>query len=389
MQLAQRMSFLGTESAFEVLARAKALQAQGKDIINLGIGAPDFRTPDNIVEAGRKALADGYHFYTPAKGLPELREAVAADVAKYRKVEIDPNHVMIVPGGKPTMFFAIMMFGEPGAEIMYPNPGFPIYESVIEYSGAKAVPIELREENGFSFDAEAVLAKITARTRLIIVNTPANPTGGVVAREELAKLAAGLEAHPHVVVLSDEIYSRMLYDGLEHTSLLEFENLRERLIVLDGWSKTYSMTGWRLGWGLWPASLIDHAERLQINSNSCPSAPVQVAGIEALRGPQDAVDMMMSAFDERRKLIHAGLNALPGISCVMPKGAFYAFPNIADTGITAKHFEALLMDRAGVAIIAGTSFGALGEGYARFSYAASSEDIERALERVAACLQPA
>ena len=389
MQLAQRMSFLGTESAFEVLARAKALQAQGKDIINLGIGAPDFRTPDNIVEAGRKALADGYHFYTPAKGLPELREAVAADVLKYRKIEVDPDNVMIVPGGKPTMFFAIMMFGEPGAEIMYPNPGFPIYESVIEWSGAKAVPIELREENGFSFAAESVLAQINSKTRLIIVNTPANPTGGLVPREELEKLVKGLEEHPHVAVLSDEIYSRMTYDGLEHVSLLEFESIRDRLIVLDGWSKTYSMTGWRLGWGLWPAELIADAERLQINSNSCPSAPVQVAGIKALTGPQDAVDVMMAAFDERRKLIHGLLNDLPGVSCVMPKGAFYAFPNITKTGMSAKEFEHLLMHDAGVAIIAGTSFGAMGEGYVRFSYAASAEDITRALGRVADCLQPA
>ncbi|HKX45212.1 MAG TPA: pyridoxal phosphate-dependent aminotransferase [Planctomycetota bacterium] len=383
------MSLLGTESAFSVLARAKRLQAQGHDVINLGIGAPDFRTPDNVVEAGVKALRDGYHFYTPAKGLPELRQAVADDIRARRGVAVDPEHVLIVPGGKPTMTFAMLMFGEPGAEILYPNPGFPIYESMISFTGAKPVPIELEESKGFSFDADAVLAKVNRDTRLIIVNTPANPTGGVVRRAELEKLVVGLRAWPHVAVLSDEIYSRLLYDGERHASLLEFEELRDRLIVLDGWSKTFSMTGWRLGWGLWPARLVEHAERLQINSVSCPSAPVQVAGIEALRGPQDAVDKMVRAFDERRKVIVAGLNQIPGFSCVMPKGAFYAFPNITGTGLKSSALEKLLLEKAGVAVVSGTSFGKLGEGYLRFSYAASRADIERALERVATCLQPA
>ncbi|QDU67890.1 Putative N-acetyl-LL-diaminopimelate aminotransferase [Planctomycetes bacterium Pla86] len=389
MQLSQRMSMLGTETAFDVLARAKRLEAEGHDIINLGIGAPDFRTPDNIVEAGIKALRDGYHFYTPAKGLPDLRQAVAEDVLKYRGATIDPDNVLIVPGGKPTMFFAMLMFGEPGAEILYPNPGFPIYESMIRFSGATPVPIELLEEKGFTFDADAVLAKINRNTRLIIVNTPANPTGGLVPRAELEKLVKGLEAHPHVAILSDEIYSRMTYDGEEHVSLLEFDSIRDRLIVLDGWSKTFSMTGWRLGWGLWPASLIAQAERLQINSTSCPSAPVQVAAIEALRGPQTAVDTMMAAFDERRKVIVEGLNALPGFSCVMPKGAFYTFPNITGTGMKSQELETLLLRKAGVAVLSGTSFGHLGEGYLRFSYASSKENIERALERVASVLQPA
>ena len=389
MKLAQSLSRLGTESAFEVLARAKALQARGRSIVNLGIGAPDFRTPDNIVEAGRKALADGWHFYTPARGLPELREAVCEDILARRKVEVHPDQVVIVPGGKPTMFFAILMFGEPGAEILYPNPGFPIYESLIRFTGATAVPIELSEANGFSFDAEAVLAKITARTRLVIVNTPANPTGGVVAKTELDRLVRGLEQHPQVAVLSDEIYSRMTYDGLEHASLLAYDSIRERTILLDGWSKTYSMTGWRLGYGVWPKELATHAERLQINSNSCPSAPVQVAGIEALRGPQDAVERMMKAFDERRHVIVEGLNDIPGFSCVMPRGAFYAFPNVQGTGQRSKPLEELLLDRAGVAILAGTSFGALGEGYLRFSYAASTEQIEEGLRRVRECLQAA
>jgi aspartate aminotransferase len=383
------MSRLGTESAFEVLARAKALQATGKSIVNLGIGSPDFRTPENIVEAGRKALADGYHFYTPAKGLLELREAVAEDCWKHRKVRVDPNNVMIVPGGKPTMYFAISMFGEPGAEIMYPNPGFPIYESLIEYTGATPVPIELREASGFSFSAEAVLARITPATRMIIVNTPANPTGGVIRKTELDSLVAGLEKWPNIVVLSDEIYARMLYDGEQHVSLLSYESIRDRVILLDGWSKTFSMTGWRLGYGVWPASLIAHAERLQINSTSCPSAPVQVAGIEALRGPQEAVDMMIRAFDERRKVIVQGLNEIPGITCVMPKGAFYAFPNVTGTGLPSKKLEEKLLNEAGVAILSGTAFGAMGEGYLRFSYAASQDEIREALKRMKSCLATA
>jgi len=386
MQLAKSMSRLGTESAFKILAKAKALEAAGRDIINLGIGAPDFRTPDNIVEAGKQAMEDGFHFYTPAKGLPQLRQAVVDDIQKYRGVDVNPEHVMIVPGGKPTMFFAIMMFGEPGAEIMYPNPGFPIYESMINYSGAKPVPIELLEETGFAFDPDRVLSQINENTRLIIINTPANPTGGVLERDVIERFVKGLEKHPHVCVLSDEIYARLLYDGLEHVSFMEYESIRDRTILLDGWSKTYSMTGWRLGYGVWPASLIDHAERLQINSNSCPSAPVQIAGIEALKGPQDAVEVMRSTFDERRKLIVELLNDVPGFSCIEPKGAFYAFPNITGTGMKSKALEELLLDEVGVATVSGTSFGHLGEGYIRFSYASSTENIKDALARVKDCM---
>ncbi len=382
MKLAASMSRLGTESAFKILARAKALEAEGRDIINLGIGAPDFRTPDNIVEAGKRAIDEGFHFYTPAKGLPELREAVVNDIRKFRGIEVDRENVMVVPGGKPTMFFAIMMFGEPGAEILYPNPGFPIYKSMIKFSGAKAVPIELLEDSGFGFDPEKVLAQINDNTRLIIINTPANPTGGVLERDVIEAFVKGLEAYPHVTLLSDEIYSRMLYDGKEHVSFLEYESIRDRTILLDGWSKTYSMTGWRLGYGVWPASLIDHAERLQINSNSCPSAPVQRAGIEALSGPQDAVDRMCQIFDERRQLIVELLNEVPGFSCITPKGAFYAFPNITGTGMKSKQLEELLLEELGVATVAGTSFGHLGEGYIRFSYASSTEDIREALGRI-------
>jgi aspartate/methionine/tyrosine aminotransferase len=383
------MRRLGTESAFDILARAKALEAQGRDIINLGIGAPDFHTPGNVVEAACEALRGGQHFYTPAKGLPAVREAVAEDILRRRGVKVDPANIMIVPGGKPTMFFAILMFGEPGAEILYPNPGFPIYESMIEFSGARAVPIELREETGFQFDPEAVLAQINPRTRLLIVNTPANPTGGVIGRDALDALVAGLERHPHVAILSDEIYSRLLYDGEVHRSLLEYESIRDRLIVLDGWSKTFSMTGWRLGWGLWPASLITDAERLQINSNSCASAAVQIAGAEALRGPQEPVDRMVAAFDQRRRVIVDELNGIPGFSCVMPKGAFYAFPNVRGTGFSSRKLQNLLLDQAGVATVAGTAFGAFGEGYLRFSYASSLDEIRAALGRVRALLQPA
>jgi aspartate/methionine/tyrosine aminotransferase len=287
------------------------------------------------------------------------------------------------------MAFAIQMFGEPGTEILYPNPGFPIYESMIRFTGAEAVPIELREETGFGFDPDEVLAKVSDRTRLLIVNSPANPTGGVVAKETFDRLVAGLERWPQVAVLSDEIYSRLIYDGLRHHSLLSYETLRERLIVLDGWSKTYSMTGWRLGWGIWPASLIALAERMQINTNSCPSAPVQVAGIEALRGPQHEVDRMVRAFDERRGVIVAGLNAIPGFACTTPKGAFYAFPNVTGTGMSSRELQDHLLDEAGVATVAGTAFGALGEGYVRFSYAASLESIREALRRVRTTLQPA
>jgi aspartate aminotransferase len=382
MTLATRMSRLGTESAFKILAKAKALEAAGHDIINLGIGAPDFRTPDNIIAAGKKALDGGFHFYTPAKGIPELREAVVNDIQKYRGVTVDKENVMIVPGGKPTMFFAITMFGEAGTEIMYPNPGFPIYESMIEFSGSKAVPIELLESSGFAFDPDRVLAQINEKTRLIILNTPANPTGGVLERDAIERFVRGLEKHPHVVLLADEIYSRLLYDGLEHVSFLEYESIRDRTILLDGWSKTYSMTGWRLGYGVWPAALIDHAERLQINSNSCPSAPVQVAGIEALTGPQDSVDMMHRTFDERRKLMVKLLTEIPGFSCIEPKGAFYAFPNITGTGMTSKELEEILLDEVGVATVSGTSFGHLGEGYIRFSYASSTENIANALKRI-------
>src|SRR5437660_2986143 len=354
LEMAGRMGVLGTETAFEVLARANALAAQGRSIINLGIGQPDFPTPTHIVEAGRKALADGHHGYTPANGIPPLRAAVAADLWRRHRVEVSPDQVLVVPGGKVTMFFAIMMFGEPGVEILYPNPGFPIYESVIKFSGATPVPVPLHESKGFSFSAEEVLEKITPKTRLLIINSPANPTGGVVPKAELDRLVAGLERYPHVAVMSDEIYGEILYDGAEHVSLLGYPELRERLILLDGWSKTYAMTGWRMGYGVWPEAVFPDAERLAINCHSYVNAATQWAGIAALKGPREPGLRMVKASTERREVIVAELNKLPGITCARPGGAFYTFPNIAGTGLDARAFQSELLDRAGVATIAGT-----------------------------------
>src|ERR1700757_3086324 len=310
LQMAGRMGVLGTETAFEVLARANALAAEGRLIINLGIGQPDFPTPEHIVEAGRKALADGHHGYTPAHGIPALRAAVPPDLFRRHRVKVPPDLVLIVPGAKVTMFFAILMFGEPGVEILYPNPSFPIYESVIRFSGATPVPIPLHERAGFSFSAKEVLEKVTPRTRLLIINSPANPTGGVVPRREFDLLVAGLERHPQVAVMSDEIYGEILYDGAEHVSLLNYPSIRDRLILLDGWSKTYAMTGWRLGYGIWPKALLGHAERLAINCHSCVNAAAQYAGIAALTGPQDEAAKMVAEFDKRRKIVVDGLNRL-------------------------------------------------------------------------------
>ena len=386
LALANRMSLLGTETAFEVLARAKALEAEGRSIINLGIGQPDFPTPAHIVEAGRKALADGHHGYTPANGILPLREAVVADLHRRYKVEVSPAQVLVVPGGKVTMFFAILMFGEPGAEILYPNPGFPIYESVIRFSGATPVPIELHESRGFSFSAEEVLAKLTPKTRLLIVNSPANPTGGVVPRAEFDKLVKGLEKFPHVAVMSDEIYSEMVYDGAEHVSLLTYPELRDRLILLDGWSKTYAMTGWRMGFGIWPKQIFANAERLAINCHSCVNAAAQYAGIAALTGPQEPARQMVKSFAERRQYIIKALNGLPGFRCVNPGGAFYAFPNVSGTGLDARSMQNVLLEEAGVATLSGTSFGRFGEGYLRFSYAASLPQLKEAIERIHGCL---
>jgi aspartate/methionine/tyrosine aminotransferase len=382
LKLAPSLDRLGTETAFEVLARAAELAAQGRDIINLGIGQPDFKTPGHIVEAAIKALRDGHHGYTPANGILPLREAVARDLHRRHGVDVDPGHIVIMPGGKPTMFFSILMFGQPGTEILYPDPGFPIYRSMIQYTGATPVPIALREESGFAFSADEVLGQITPRTSLMILNSPGNPTGGAVPETEIRKLVAGLAKHPHVAILWDEIYSQMLYDGRAHVSLLRFPEIRDRLIVLDGWSKTYAMTGWRLGFSVWPAALVEKVVRLCVNSHSCVNAATQFAGIAALDGPQDDVHRMVKAFDERRRVIVPMLNQLPGFRCVEPGGAFYAFPNITGTGMSARELQNAMLEKAGVATVAGTSFGVHGEGYIRFSYANSTENIREAIRRI-------
>jgi len=373
---------MGEENAFAVLARATELANQGRDIINLGIGQPDFQTPPHIVEAAIKAMKDGHHGYTPATGIRPLREAVAADLYKRFKAEVSPDLVFIAPGGKPTMFAAILMFGEPGADILYPDPGFPIYRSMIEFTGARPIPVPIREENNFAFSADETLKLITPKTRLLILNSPANPTGGVTPKAEIDKLVAGLEKFPDVAILSDEIYDQMTYDGEEHVTLLNYPSIRDRLILLNGWSKTYAMTGWRLGYSIWPSKLYDFARKLAVNSYSCVNAPTQYAGLAALTGPQDDVKKMVAEFDRRRKVVVEGLNKLPGVSCKTPKGAFYAFPNVKNTGWKAKQLASTLLDETGVALIGGPDFGILGEGYIRVSYANSTENIEKALARM-------
>ena len=382
LHLVQSFNRIGEENAFAVLARATELQRQGKDIINLGIGQPDFRTPEHIVEAAIKALRDGHHGYTPATGILPLRAAVAADLHKRFNVTVDPDLVMIMPGGKVTMFMAILMFGEPGVEIMYPDPGFPIYRSMIEFTGATPVPVPIREANGFAFSADETLALITPKTRLLIVNSPANPTGGVTPKAEIDKLIAGLAKFPDVAIMSDEIYAQMTYDGLAHQTLLAYPEIRDRLILLDGWSKTYAMTGWRMGYSVWPKMLYDAARKLAVNSFSCVNASAQYAGLAALTGPQDEVHKMVAEFDARRKIVVEGLNALPHVSCAVPKGAFYAFPNISKTGWKAKKLASALLEETGVATIGGPDFGVYGEGYIRLSYANSAENIRRALKRM-------
>lgn len=381
-RLIDGFSRIGEENAFAVLARAGTLAAEGRDIINLGIGQPDFPTPPNIVEAAIKALRDGAHGYTPAVGIPALREAVAADLNTRHGAVVDPETVIVVPGGKVTMFSAILVFGEPGAEVLYPDPGFPIYRSMIEFTGALPVPVPIRESNGFAFSAEETLSLITPDTRLLILNSPANPTGGVTPRSEFDRLAEGLAEHPHVAILADEIYDHMTYEGEEHASLLNYPELKDRLILLNGWSKTYAMTGWRLGYSVWPEAWFDAVRKLAVNCWSCVNAPAQFAALEALTGPQDSVATMMSAFDERRHYVVDALNAIDGMSCVTPRGAFYAFPNISQTGWKAKPLASALLELSGVATIGGPDFGVHGEGYLRVSYANSLENIKRAIERM-------
>ncbi|SPF43448.1 Aspartate aminotransferase [Candidatus Sulfotelmatobacter kueseliae] len=379
--LARRMSRLGTETAFEVLNKARALERQGKSIIHLEIGEPDFNTPANVVEAGVEALRKGWTHYGPSAGLPELRETIADYVSRTRNVKVSSDQVVVVPGGKPIMFFTILAFIDEGDEVIYPNPGFPIYESMIDYVGGHAVPIQLREERDFSLDVNELAALITDRTKLIIINSPQNPTGGILERRDIEQIARAI-GDRNIMVLSDEIYSRLLFDGAQHFSIMSLPGMQERTILLDGFSKTYAMTGWRMGWGVMRADLAAHMTRLMTNSNSCTASFTQRAGIEAIRGDQSSVDVMRDEFQRRRDVFVAGLNKIKGFSCRMPKGAFYVFPNITKTGWRSKPLEEALLEQAGVAGLSGTAFGAFGEGYLRFSVANSLENLQQALDRI-------
>jgi aspartate/methionine/tyrosine aminotransferase len=375
------MRTLGTETAFLVLAKARALEAKGKHVVHLEIGEPDFDTPSNIREAAKKGLDSGFTHYGPAPGLPELRKTIAEYSTKLLGQRFTSEQVVVTPGAKPIMFFTMLACINPGEEVIYPNPGFPIYESVINLSGGKPVPLVLQEEKGFRFDVGDLAKLITPRTRMLIINTPQNPTGGILTRDDLRKIAELAVKHDFMV-LSDEIYNRILYDGFQHTSISTFPGMAERTIILDGFSKTYAMTGWRMGWGIFPETLVPSISQLQINCTSCTSSFSQVAGIEALSGPQDEVDKMVAEFKRRRDVIVDGLNAIPGFKCHRPLGAFYVFPNIKGTGKKSQEMAEFLLNEAGVACLSGTAFGAHGEGYLRFSYANSVENITMALDRI-------
>ena len=380
LRLAKRMARLGTETAFEVLVKARALEAEGRDIVHLEIGEPDFDTPGNIIEAGSDALHKGFTHYGPSAGMPQLREAIAHYVSTTRGVNVSPEEVVVVPGGKPIIFFSILALIQDGDEVIYPNPGFPIYESMIDFVGGKAVPIQLREEMDFRLDLDELKGLINDRTRLLILNSPQNPTGGVLTKEDLEEIARAV-GDRDIMVLTDEIYSRLIFEG-EHHSIMSLNGMKERCILLDGFSKTYAMTGWRMGYGVMRPDLATHIARLMTNSNSCTASFTQVAGVEALRGPQESVDEMCAEFKKRRDVMVGGLNQIKGFSCLSPKGAFYVFPNIKQTGWRSKKLADALLDEAGVAALSGTAFGDFGEGYLRFSVANSIENIEKALDRV-------
>jgi aspartate/methionine/tyrosine aminotransferase len=380
MKLAQRMSHLGTETAFEVLARAKQLEKEGKEIVHLEIGEPDFNTPQNITDAAIEALKEGYTHYGPSAGLPELREVIARYISDTRKILVDPDEVVVTPGGKPIMFFSILALVDEGDEVIYPNPGFPIYESVIEFLGAKPVPIQLREENDFRLDIDELKKLVTPKTKLIIINSPQNPTGGILTLEDL-KAIADIALSKNIPVLSDEIYSRILYEG-KHHSIASLPDMKERTIILDGLSKTYAMTGWRIGYGVMNKSLAPHIARLMTNSNSCTASFTQRAAIEAIAGDQSEVNKMVKEFKRRRDVIVKGLCDIPKLSCPSPKGAFYVFPNVKKVGWDTKKLADAILNEAGVAVLSGTAFGKFGEGYLRLSYANSVENINKALERL-------
>ena len=380
INLAERMSRLGTETAFEVLAKAKALEAKGKKVIHLEIGEPDFDTPRNIIDAAIKALNEGKTHYCPAAGIPELRNALAEDMGKRRNIKIDPDEIVVTPGAKPIMFFSILALVNEGDEVMYPNPGFPIYESVIDFVGAKSVPYQLREEREFSFDIDEFMSLITDKTKMIILNSPQNPTGGILTEDDL-KAVAKVAQEKDIYILSDEVYLNIIYEGVHH-SIASLPGMKERTIILDGYSKTYAMTGWRLGYGAMPADLAAKMTQLQINSNSCTSTFSQYAAVEAVVGPQDDVHKMVAEFKKRRDVIVDGLNAIDGISCLKPHGAFYVFPNVKELGVDGKKFSELLLDKYGVAALSGTAFGKYGAGYLRFSYANSVANIQKALNQI-------
>ena len=378
--LAERMSRLGTETAFEVLARAKAMEAQGRDVVHLEIGEPDFDTPANIREAAKKAIDEGFTHYGPSAGMLNVRETFAEFLTKDRGIEVKPENIVVTPVAKPILFFTILALVDKGDEVVYPNPGFPIYESVINFVGAKPVPIPLREEKAFSFDLDEMRGLVNDKTKLIIINSPQNPTGGVLTSEDMKGIAELAEKHD-AYILSDEVYSKMVYDG-KHVSIYDYPEVRDRVILLEGHSKTYAMTGWRLGYASMNPELASQISKIQTNSNSCTAAFTQIAGVEALTGPQDESLKMMAEFKARRDLIVDGLNDLPGFSCLKPKGAFYVFPNITGTGRKSKELEEFLLEEAGVAGLSGTSFGKYGEGYLRFSYANSQENLRKALDMI-------
>lgn len=385
MQFAERMGRLGTETAFEVLARAKALEAQGRNVIHLEIGEPDFDTPGHIVEAAIQALREGQTHYTPAAGIPPLRQAIAHHISRSRGIEVAPEQVAVTPGAKPIMFYIILALLQAGDEAIYPNPGFPIYESMINFVGATPVALPLREQNNFSFDPAEFRNLVTDRTRLIILNSPQNPTGGILTRSDL-EVVADVARERNIMVLSDEVYEQIFYEG-EHVSIASLPDMQSRTILLDGFSKTFAMTGWRLGYGVMPAELAERVVKLMVNSNSCTAAFTQQAGIAALEGPRDEVRDMVAAFRERRDVIVDGLNRIPGFRCARPAGAFYVFPNVEGTGMKSKELAGFLLNEAGVALLDGDCFGRYGQGYLRLSYANSIPNIKQALERIEAALR--
>ena len=381
MTVAARMHDLGTESAFEVLARARALEAQGKEIIHLENGEPDFETPRHIIEAGMQAISDGFTHYAPTAGLPELREAIARNSREVRGTDTDPANIVVTPGAKPIMFYVLLALAEPGVEVIYPNPGFPIYESMIKFAGATPVAMQLMEETGYHPDIDALPGLITDKTRLVIINSPENPCGSALTKEELEKIAGIVMQHPGLYVMADEIYKDILYTG-DHYSISSIPGMQERTIILDGFSKSYAMTGWRMGYGILPEELVPHIVKLAVNSVSCVAPFTQKAAVAALEGPRDEVEAMVAEFGIRRRLIAAGLRSIPGVNCPEPEGAFYAFPSIKETGLTSIEFETKAMNEAGVALLSGSAFGEYGEGYVRLSYANSQENIQKAISQL-------